>query len=244
MVVVKENIIGRKFNMLTVLKQVEDKVGSDGRHRDRYLCVCDCGNSCFAIGQLLKSGNTKSCGCLRKEIGNKNKKFNKYDLTGDFGIGFTSNTNEPFYFDKEDYNKIKDFCWNKNFNKKCGYAKLCARDFNTKRTITFSSVVFGKNVDHVNRNTLDNRKSNLRFANSTEQNYNKVLRKHNTSGFTGVYLDKRSNKYRARIKNNGKIYYSKLCETKQTAILERLKLEKIFCGEFAPKREGNLVLNG
>lgn len=57
MVIVKESIIGKKFYMLTVLEQVEDKVGADGRHRDRYLCVCDCGNKCFVTGQLLKICN-------------------------------------------------------------------------------------------------------------------------------------------------------------------------------------------
>ena len=235
MVKVKESIIGKKFYMLTVLQQVEDKVGEDGKHRDRYLCICDCGNECFATGQLLKRGGTKSCGCLKKEIGNKIKRFNKYDLNGEFGIGYTRNTNRPFYFDKEDFNKIKDYCWSENKNPKDGYIKLCARDRESKKTITFSSVVFGKNVDHINRNTLDNRKCNLRFANATEQNYNKALRKDNTSGFVGVYFDKCCNKYRASIRNKGKTYYSKACETKEEAKQERLQLEKRFCGEFSPK---------
>ena len=40
-----------------------------------------------------------------------NKKYNKYDLSGEYGIGWTSNTNQEFYFDLEDYDKIKDYCW-------------------------------------------------------------------------------------------------------------------------------------
>ena len=100
MVIVKESIIGKKFYMLTVLEQVEDKVGTDGRHRDRYLCVCDCGNKCLVTGLLLKRGATKSCGCLKNETANKNRRFNEYDMSGDFGIGYTRNKNEPFYFDK------------------------------------------------------------------------------------------------------------------------------------------------
>ena len=41
------------------------------------------------------------------------KKYNKYDLTGKFGIGYTSK-GEEFYFDLEDYDKIKNHLWYKD----------------------------------------------------------------------------------------------------------------------------------
>ena len=63
----------------------------------------------------MKHGHTKSCGCLNNEkrslLGKNSKKYNKYNLNGEYGIGWTSNTNEEFYFDLEDYDKIKDYCW-------------------------------------------------------------------------------------------------------------------------------------
>ena len=43
-----------------------------------YRCKCDCGNEIEVIGQNLKNGNTKSCGCLR----GKNLKERLIDLTG------------------------------------------------------------------------------------------------------------------------------------------------------------------
>ena len=36
--------------------------------RKYYLCQCDCGNFKIVSNHSLKSGNTKSCGCLHKEI--------------------------------------------------------------------------------------------------------------------------------------------------------------------------------
>jgi hypothetical protein len=33
-----------------------------------WICYCDCGNSSEVAAYKLKKGNTKSCGCLRKEI--------------------------------------------------------------------------------------------------------------------------------------------------------------------------------
>lgn len=42
-------------------------------------------------------------------------------------------------------------------------------------------------VDHINRNTLDNRRCNLRIVDSTTNNLNCSISKNNTSGRTGVY---------------------------------------------------------
>ena len=47
-----------------------------------------------------------SCGCMLHDI-----KGNKYDLNREYGIGWTSNTNQEFYFDLEDYDKIKNYTW-------------------------------------------------------------------------------------------------------------------------------------
>lgn len=41
--------------------------------------------------------------------GKKNKRYNRYDLTGEYGIGYT-NQGVEFYFDLEDYDKIKEYC--------------------------------------------------------------------------------------------------------------------------------------
>lgn len=58
----RKNIIGKKFNRLTVLEETETK------HKERYyLCKCECGNTTIVRGSHLTSGATKSCGCLVKE---------------------------------------------------------------------------------------------------------------------------------------------------------------------------------
>ena len=59
-------------------------------------------------------------------------------------------------------------------------------------------------VDHINRNPLDNRKSNLRMCTQAENSRNVGVSQANTTGFKGVYFEKLNNKYRARIKYNGK----------------------------------------
>lgn len=56
-------IIGKKFNRLTVLKKC-DSINK----ASMFLCRCDCGNERIIAGSSLITGNTKSCGCLAKEL--------------------------------------------------------------------------------------------------------------------------------------------------------------------------------
>ena len=57
----KQNLQGRKFGKLTVIKSVsKTKWGWDV-----WLCICDCGKQTEAKGRQLVQGNVHSCGCLR-----------------------------------------------------------------------------------------------------------------------------------------------------------------------------------
>lgn len=71
---------GNRYGRLTVIERapVTDKKG-----RAYWRCVCDCGNERIVVGESLRHGNTKSCGCLRRELaheGGKNKRIK--DETG------------------------------------------------------------------------------------------------------------------------------------------------------------------
>lgn len=59
-----DDLTGKKFNYLTVLKRAEDYVTPKGKHYTRWLCRCDCGVEKIQHPQNLKSGNIKSCGCM------------------------------------------------------------------------------------------------------------------------------------------------------------------------------------
>lgn len=58
-----EDIINQKFGKLTVV----NLLNFDKFHNRKVFCICDCGNSKIAVLAKLKSGDTKSCGCLRRE---------------------------------------------------------------------------------------------------------------------------------------------------------------------------------
>lgn len=64
------NLVGRKYNRLTVLSFV-----GRNKHKQRlYECRCDCGTTLTVVSGNLSEGCTHSCGCYRKEISSENQK--------------------------------------------------------------------------------------------------------------------------------------------------------------------------
>lgn len=65
-------ILGNKFNRLKIISVYS----KDHRNQYSYLCKCDCNNLCVIRGDSFKSGKTKSCGCLQKEMLRKQRGSN------------------------------------------------------------------------------------------------------------------------------------------------------------------------
>ena len=63
-----KDLTGMKFNRLTVVKEY----GRDKSGNVTWLCKCDCGNECVVASTNLQKGDTKSCGCLNKEVHSNN----------------------------------------------------------------------------------------------------------------------------------------------------------------------------
>ena len=60
------DLTGQRFGRLVVIDRAPTKV-RNGRSKTSWICQCDCGNKTAVLSENLKSGNTKSCGCLHKE---------------------------------------------------------------------------------------------------------------------------------------------------------------------------------
>ena len=246
MVQVKEDITGWKMwehdvpdSRLIVVHQTDDYITSDGRHKARYLCKCNCGSNkeIIAFPYDIKHGEVKSCGCFQRDkLYTEHKKYNVYDLSGEYGIGYCSNTNSEFYFDLEDYELIKDYCWCEVVDKDNSYRELKAYDVIMKKQIHMHQLFGFTNYDHIDRNPLNNRRNNLRFATLQENNRNRNIFKNNTSGIMGVDWDKKRNKWRSRIYIDKKRLELGFFINKEDAVRARLRAEKEHYGEFAPQR--------
>ena len=111
--------------------------------------------------------------------------------------------------DDEDYHYIKDYKYtvNESILKLRGLYYFSRSLYCSGKRVTTSlhrdimGCVNGDTiiVDHINGNTLDCRKQNLRLCNRTENNRNAKIRKDNTSGYKGVCFDKRTSSWRVRI---------------------------------------------
>lgn len=64
-------MIGRQFNRLTVISEIEDYISPSGGKHKQYMCLCQCGNTTKVLKEHLTSGRKKSCGCLKRENGKR-----------------------------------------------------------------------------------------------------------------------------------------------------------------------------
>lgn len=74
--------IGTRFGRLTVCERAENHFTSGGRRQGQWFCRCDCGCDTKVTSQNLRSGNTKSCGCLGREILAKRSKTHGFASRG------------------------------------------------------------------------------------------------------------------------------------------------------------------
>ena len=71
------DLTGQRFGRLVVI--AKDETIHRSGNKTYWKCQCDCGNIKSIVGQSLREGRTKSCGCLSKEI---TSKTSLKDLTG------------------------------------------------------------------------------------------------------------------------------------------------------------------
>lgn len=89
----------------------------------------------------------------------------------------------------------------------------------------------GMMVDHINGDTLDNRRENLRIATRAQNQQNHKGFCTNTSGFNGVY--KQGNKWRVRISVNNRLKSLGMFDSFEEACVARKKAATIHYGEFS-----------
>lgn len=97
-----ENLIGKKFGRLTVHKLAKPNILPSGEKVTMWLCRCDCGKEKSVSAHNLKSGKTKSCGCLSAELARKRRTTH----------GATANRKRDRIYDI--WRAMKERCYNPN----------------------------------------------------------------------------------------------------------------------------------
>lgn len=89
-------------------------------------------------------------------------------------------------------------------------------------------------VDHIDRNPLNNRKCNLRYATRSENAMNSKCRKDSSTGIRGIYHDKKRQRWNASICKDGCVRHLGSFDNIDFAIGARLQAERELFGKFSP----------
>lgn len=186
--------VGQRFGKLVVIRAT----GKYKRGSAVWFCQCDCGGFCEASASSLQVGYTKSCGCLR---GAKDKIFIVDDSVGIY-LMFRGGY---FWFDLEDLPIVEQHNWMETSS---GYARSCIDG----SWVRFTRLILGLPykdrtifVDHINGDTRDNRRCNLRMCSPADNV------RHFSKRVAGGKL--RGSRYQAKIKVDGKVKYLGMYDT-------------------------------
>lgn len=139
--------------------------------------------------------------------------------------------------DSEDIPRISEHNWCSITKTKCFYGGRSIHGKGKCATIHLHRVILGtsdeKFTDHINGNTLDNRKSNLREASHLENMWNCRKNIKNISGYKGVCWDKETAKWHSRCMKDGKMKHLGYFRSKADAAQAYALHAYINYGEFA-----------
>ena len=169
-------------------------------------------------------------------------------MSGDYGIGWTSNTNEEFYFDLEDYDKIKDYCWyeaGNHYIETNSYVGDKKHNLKLHRLIMMGNgfEILNLDIDHIDRNKKNNKKDNLRICSHQKNTINTGIKSNNTSGIVGVSWRKDRNKWKAEINVENKYIYLGMFSNFDDAVRTRKEAEEKYFGEYFDHNSINKISN-
>lgn len=175
-------------------------------------------------------------GCFLDNIPRTNADLNEYRIKDNYvEFDVYNQKNLPvatFIVDKEDIEKIKYHKWRIDTNNRIITGNCSKTRPRKELTHVLLEVPEGMVVDHIDGNTLNNKKSNLRVCTQGENLCNKHFMSNNKSGWQGVVWDKARRRWAPEIQYESKKCHLGRYSLKEEAIFVRDVAEKICFKEF------------
>ena len=231
----KYYLTGQKFGRLTVIERVPPPEHVSDKSSSYWRCSCDCeeGKEVVVRRGGLTSGRTRSCGCYKHDVNVARKKSNQYIVLGDTATVMDENGG-TFLIDREDIEKISHLYWSvRKSLPNYVFAFVDGGKISLHRLVM--SARPDDIVDHINHDTTDNRKCNLRVCTTQDNTRNKSIPRNNRSGIIGVCQEK-SGDWRSYITINDSNYKLYSGKDREEAIRRRLFAENVYFGDFSPQK--------
>lgn len=200
--------VGSKVARLTVIENM-GMIEIQSVPRNFIKVLCDCGKSEPFLVRLdgLRSGNTKSCGCLQIEVVTENS--TTHGMTGTTAYSSWQGM-------KDRCTNVKNNRWHRYGGRGIDYPPhwIKFESFWDEMSVGWYE---GADIDRID-NDLGYSKENCRWVDRDVGNHNKSKSK-GTSIYKGVYWDKTREYWVARLNRNGVIYLQKRFNTEQEAAL-------------------------
>ena len=153
----RKDLTGSVFGRWKVISQGEDYYSPNKiRKYPRTQWLCEDINK--ELPNKLMTHSKLNAHAISFE--NSIDKATKFDISGEYGVGYTANDQTKFIFDLNDYDKIKEFNW--THTSKGGIVSWCKGKYG--KTVNLHSLITDfqyPNIAHINGDKNDYRKSNL-----------------------------------------------------------------------------------
>ena len=206
-----KDITGQRFGRLTAIEPLKDPAPGLGQQYKLWKCRCDCGNISNVYYWNLVKGHTRSCGCLKSP-----------DLTGKrFGLLTVLRRSER----TAPRGKRRVPLWECRCD--CGAITYKATDVLTNASQNSCAQCASKHAVKAAREAAG-------YIDGTQISRikDRKLSAANSSGVRGVYFEKKSNKWRARLRFKGKIMDFGSYERFEDAVAARKAAEKEYFDTF------------
>ncbi len=156
----------------------------------------------------------------------------KIEVIDSLILVYSNNSNDIFKFDYsiDLLNKLCGKAWSVTMHGKYLRTRIRNKDLYAHHLVL--PKLKEHEVDHINKDTTDNRKCNLRYATSSQNKANRHNRQH-TSKYRGVSFDEWSHKWRVQVKHNNIVIYQKRYANELDAARAYDKIAKKIYGKFA-----------
>lgn len=199
------HLVGAKFGRLTLLRIAPSIRGGDGSLIHMAEVSCECGGTSIARVKNLKSGNTTSCGCMKRAalVDHNAEASTPQVWTVEGDVAYIEIKGMRVLVDAADVPLVSQYRWHIDNS---GYVDSTNRG----DCVAMHRLIMGlakgdaREVDHRDRKPWDNRRSELRIATSSQNKMNSGGHKVATSAFKGVSWDATRGKWKAQIKAAGR----------------------------------------